>query len=152
MAPIADWIAPNVQSGMSALAIPLLILVSIWLLYKVTIYALPCLAGLVFAHYALETGAGWFGGLVVFAFGALVIIGLMRWAFASARRPKVRMLLSIAFTAPSIALSYFILNALSASHVPSETWRQVLCIIGALLSGLLAFGRLAEPGAGFERE
>lgn len=142
----------SVLSGLSALTIPLLILVFMWLFHKVTIYALPCLAGLVAAHYALETGAGWFGGLVVFGLTAITMFGLVRWAFASARRPRVRILLSMAFTGPSIALSYFILNALSAGHVPSETWRQTLCIIGALLCGLMAFGRLAEPDAGFERE
>lgn len=67
---------------MSALTLPLLALMLIWIVYTVTTYALPCLAGLVAATYALETGSGWFGACVVFGLTAITVFGLMRWLFA----------------------------------------------------------------------
>lgn len=129
----------------SALALPLLILMLAWLFYKVTAYALPCLTGLIVARYAFEAGAGWFGAIVVWGVTALVAFGLMRWLYASVTQPILRAALSVAFVTPSAVMSYFISNNLSAGHVPSETWRQALCIFGAGVAGLMALARLAEP-------
>lgn len=132
---------------MSALALPLLALMLVWLVYTVTTYALPCLAGLAAATYAFETGAGWFGACVVFGLTAITVFDLMRWLFAVIPHPTAQIMLSLAFVAPTVLVSYFLLESLSAGHVPSETWRQVLCVLGASTAGLAAFGKLAatEP-------
>lgn len=130
---------------MSALALPLLVLMLVWLFYKVTTYALPCLTGLIVARYAFEAGAGWLGASVVWGVTALVAFGLMRWLYASVTQPILRVVLSISFVTPSAVMSYFILNNLSAGHVPSELWRQALCLFAAGVAGLMAFVRLAEP-------
>lgn len=131
---------------MSALALPLLALMLVWLVYTLTAYALPCLAGLVAATYAFETGSGWFGACVVFGVTAPVVFRLMRWFFVVIEHPAARIVLSIAFVTPAILASHFLLERLSAGHVPSETWRQVLCALGASVAGLAAFGKLAAPG------
>lgn len=130
---------------MSALALPLLALVLVWLVYTVTTYALPCLAGLAAARFAFETGSGWFEACAVFGLTAITVFGLMRWLFAVASHPASRILLAIAFVTPAILTSYFILENLSAERVPSESWRQALCVLGAGMNGLAAFGRLAAP-------
>jgi hypothetical protein len=130
---------------MTGLALALLTFMLVWLFYKVTTYALPCLTGLIVARCAFEAGAGWLGAIVVWGATALVAFGLMRWLFASVTQPILRIMLSVAFVTPSAVMSYFILNTLSAEHVPSELWRQALCILGAGVAGLLAFVRLAEP-------
>jgi hypothetical protein len=111
---------------MSALALPLLALLLVWLVYTITTHALPCLAGLAAARYAFETG-------------------LMRWLFAVVPHPAARIMLSIALVTPAILTSYFILENLSAGRVPSEPWRQALCTLGAAMFGLAAFGRLSGP-------
>lgn len=130
---------------MSALALPLLALMVVWLVYAVTTYALPCLVALVVARYALETGAGWLGACVAFGITAPLIFGLMREVFETVRHPAVRIVLSIAFVAPAILASYLMLETVSAGRVPSEAWRQALCILGAGMCGLAAFGRLSGP-------
>lgn len=137
----------NVYPCMSALAFPLLAFMLIWLVYTVATYALPCLFALVLAQYALETGAGWLGACVVFGATAPLIFGVMRGLFALAVHSVTRIVLSITFVAPAVVISYFLLELLSAGHVPLETWRQVLCVLGASMAGLVAFGRLAaaEP-------
>lgn len=130
---------------MSALALPLMALMLVWLVYTVTTYALPCLAGLIVARYAFETGAGWLGAWAVFCVTALLAFGLMRWLFAVVAHPAARIMLSIAFVTPAVIMSYFLLEGLSAGHVPSETWRQVLSVLGASVTGLAAFGKLTAP-------
>ncbi len=130
---------------MTGLALALLTFMLVWLFYKVTTYALPCLTGLIAARYAFEAGTGWFGAFVVWGVTALVAFALMRWLYASVTHSILRVLLSVAFVAPSAVMSYFILNTLSAGHVPSEHWRQALCILGAGVAALMALVRLAEP-------
>ena len=130
---------------MSALALPLLALVLVWLVYTVTTYALPCLAGLAAASFAFETGSGWFGACAVFGLTAIAVFGLMRWLFAVASHATARIMLSLAFVAPAVLMTYFLLESLSAGHVPSETWRQVFCVLGASIAALAAFGKLAAP-------
>ena len=80
----------RVYPCMSALALPLLVLMLVWLFYKVTTYALPCLTGLIAARYAFETGAGWFGAFVVWGVTALSAFGLMRWLYASVTQPVLK--------------------------------------------------------------
>jgi hypothetical protein len=130
---------------MSALALPLLALLLVWLVYTITTHALPCLAGLAAARYAFETGSGRFGACVVFGLTAITVFGLMRWLFAVVPHPAARIMLSIALVTPAILTSYFILENLSAGRVPSEPWRQALCTLGAAMFGLAAFGRLSGP-------
>lgn len=130
---------------MSALALPLLALVLVWLVYTVTTYALPCLIALAAAQYAFGTGAGWFGACVIFGATALLVFGVMRWLFGTFTHPAAQIVLSLAFVAPAILASYFLLDRLSTGHVPSETWRQALCVLGASMAGLVAFGKLAAP-------
>jgi len=130
---------------MSALALPLLAFMLIWLVYTVTTYALPRLVALMLARYALETGAGWLGACAVFGVTAPVVYGLMRGAFEALTHPIVRIALSVAFGAPAILAGYLLLERLSAGHVPSETCRQALCVLGASMIGLAAFGKLAAP-------
>jgi len=130
---------------MSALAFPLLAFILLWLVYTVTTYALPCLFALILAHCALETGAGWFGACVIFGVTAPLIFGLMRGLFEVVTHPTARIALSIAFVAPAVLTSYFLFERLSVGHVPSETWRQALCLVGACMAGLAAFGKLATP-------
>jgi len=130
---------------MSALAFPILVLMLVWLVYTITTYALPCLAGLIVARYAFETGAGWLGACAIFGATALLVFGLMRWLFAVVTNPLARIVLAIAFVMPAGVMSYVILGELSVGHVPSELWRQALCVTGAGMSGLMAFGRLAAP-------
>ena len=130
---------------MSALALPLLAFMLVWLVYTITTYALPCLVALMLARYAVETGSGWFGACVVFGLTAITVFGLMRWIFTVFEHPTARIMLAIAFVTPAVLSTYFLLESLSAGHVPSETWRQVLCVFGASMAGLAAFGKLAAP-------
>jgi hypothetical protein len=132
---------------MTGLALALLTLMLVWLFYKVTTYALPCLTGLIAARHAFETGAGWLGAFVVWGVTAVVAFGLMRWLYASVTQPVLRVMLSIAFVTPSAVMSYFILNSLSAGHLPCDLWRQALCILGAGVAGLMALVRLAGDDA-----
>lgn len=132
---------------MSALALPLVALMLVGLFYTVTTYALPCLIASMVTQFAIETGAGWFGACLIFGVTALLVFGLIHWLFEVVSHPAARIVLSFAFVVPAILTSYLILEDLSVGRVPSEVWRQALCMLGAGISGLIALGRLSwrEP-------
>jgi hypothetical protein len=127
------------------LAIVLFAIVFGWLIYKWTVYALPCFAGLCTAQLAFTTGAGWLGSAVVWTVTALTIFKVIRSLYTTATHPILRALLSIVFSTPSAVVAYFIFDDLSAGQVPSEVWRQALCIFASGVIGLFAFARLSEP-------
>jgi len=129
---------------MAGLALVFLILGIVWLFFKVTTYALPCLIGLAAAQWAFDTRVGWIGAFVVFGLTALPTFGLMRWLFTAVAHPAARILLAIAFVAPAVVVSYLILSQLSEGLIPSGLWRQGLCLMGSGLMGLMALGRLVE--------
>src|SRR5690606_12245404 len=116
----------------------------VWLSYKGTIYAFPCLVGFGAAQLALATGAGWAGSFVVWIAMALLTFALMRLLFARLQAPTVRMVIALVYVAPSIWMAYGIFDDISAGHVPSELWRQSLCVFGAGFAGLVSFAMLAE--------
>lgn len=130
---------------MSALALPLLLAMLVWLAYKLTTYAFPGLIGLLAAHFAFDTGAGWIGAIAVFGVSAAASLEVMRALFMSVAAPTLRIMLAIAFVTPAMAASYFLLANLSVGLVPAEAWRQVICVLGASVAGSAALGKLAPP-------
>lgn len=129
---------------------PLLLLVGwlwVWIVYKWTIYAFPCLVAFATAHLALATGAGWLGSFVVWVATALLVFGLMRALFAVIEDPALRIALALVYVAPTVWMAYVGFDGLSEGHVPSEIWRQGLCVFGALFAGFISFARLADAEA-----
>ncbi len=108
-------------------------------------YALPFMLGLTAARFAYDTGSGLTGaGLVGLAAGA-VAFGLLVFLFASLRPPILRLILALVFAAPAAMAGYMLVHGVTRDSVPSEIWRQIFCIIGAMLVGVAALMRLAAP-------
>lgn len=112
-----------------------------YLVYKYTLYALPCLIGFAAGHIAFETDAGWVGAFVVGVAATIAALGLLRWLYANLPMP-IRWLIAALYAGCSAVVAYFILEEISLREVPSEIWRQALCLGGAALAGALAFGKL----------
>ena len=92
-----------------------------WLLFTLAIYALPFLAGLTAGLAALQSGAGVIGGLVVgfLAGGATLALGQM--AFATARKPLIRIIIGLLYAVPATVAGYqvsFALSGIRASACP----------------------------------
>lgn len=111
-------------------------------LYKFTIYALPCLAGVAVGQWAFATGAGEVGAFIVGLAAALLMFAALRWLFRNGATP-LRWLVAAAVTLTTSAFAYFLFDDISAGNVPSEIWRQILCLGGAGYAGVIAFLKLA---------
>jgi hypothetical protein len=113
-------------------------------LYKFTVYAPPCFAGFAAGQFAYSTGAGGLGSAIVGLGAALAAFASLRWLYFNATAP-IRYLVALAVTLSTAAVAYFLFDDLSSGGVPSEIWRQLLCLSGACVMGLVAFSRLANP-------
>ncbi|TBR29669.1 MAG: hypothetical protein EPO10_06745 [Reyranella sp.] len=114
-----------------------------WLLFTLAVYALPFLAGLTAGLAALQSGAGVIGGLVVgfLAGGATLALGQM--AFATARKPLIRIIIGLLYAVPATVAGYQVSFALAGIGMSSSGWQTAFAVIGAVLSGCTAFSRMA---------
>lgn len=113
--------------------------------YTLATYALPFMLGLTAARFAYDTGAGVIGaGLVGLVAGA-VAFGLLVFLFASLRPPMLRLAVALVFAAPAAMAGYMLVHGVTREAVPSEIWRQIFCVIGAIFVGVSALMRLAAP-------
>ncbi|WFU14372.1 hypothetical protein [Bradyrhizobium sp. CB3481] len=111
-----------------------------WLVFELTVYALPFLIG--FSTAALHSGAGIFGTLLTGIAAGVTAITIGQLAFAA--RPLIlRTLIGAAFVGPAALASYDLILAASQIGVPSLLWREVFAWIGAICVGATAWSRLA---------
>lgn len=119
-------------------------LLVVWLVYKFTIYALPCLTGLAVARFAQDTGAGGLGAFVIWVASSLFTLAVIQCLYTTSTHPVMRLVISAAFVTPGVLMSYFLLDDISAGQIPSELWRQAICVFGASVAGMVSFARLSE--------
>ncbi|KRR06430.1 hypothetical protein CQ12_16500 [Bradyrhizobium jicamae] len=113
-----------------------------WLIFELTVYALPFLVGFSIARAALQSGAGIIGTLLTGIAAGAAAITIGQLAFAA--RPLIlRKLIGAAFVAPAALASYDLILAVSQIGVPSLLWREVFAWIGAICVGATVWSRLA---------
>jgi hypothetical protein len=119
-----------------------------WLLFNLAVYALPCFAGLTAGLAAYHSGAGVVGGILLGFFAGAVLLALGQVAFAAVRSPLIRAAIALLFAAPATVAGYHATLGVAHIGVPSETWREVFAVIGAVVAGVTAWVRMtvfAEP-------
>ena len=119
-------------------------ILAVWAMYKVIVYALPCLLGLGVASVAISTGAGWFGAALTGLAAAVSSFFLLRFLLAKVRSKTLRLVIAIVFALPTAILAYNIGIDALASSVPAELWRHALSMVFAFVAGAIAFVRLTE--------
>lgn len=117
---------------------------ALWAVYKVIVYALPCLLGLCAGWIALSAGAGWMGATIAGSAAAVASFVFTRYLLTRLRSRTLRWSVGLLLILPTAALAYSIgLDAL-ATNVPTEMWRQALAISFAAAMSAIAFTRLTE--------
>jgi hypothetical protein len=125
-----------------------------WLLFTLTIYALPLVIGVTVGLWAHGNGAGAVGGFIVgaLAAGAVAILGQLTFAFA---RPLwVRLIVAILFAGPAAVAGYAATHGIAKHLMPSDGWQMAFSIVGAVAVGVTALFRMAgvaPPEPGLER-
>ena len=113
-----------------------------WLAFTLAVYALPFIAAVSAGLFAYHTGAGVVGGASVGLIAGAITIGAGEFAFANIRSTIIRSIIAATFALPAAVAGYHLVLGLSALGTPSETWRQLFAITGAVVVGSTAWGRL----------
>ena len=75
---------------------------------------------------------------------ALLTLSAGQIAFARAQSPALRIGVRLLYALPAFLVGYQATLDLSNHVAPSEVWRQVFAIIGAIFIGYSAFFRIAQ--------
>ena len=114
-----------------------------WLLFTLAVYATPFFVGVTAALAAFNHGAGVIGALIVGLAAGVVTLVACRVAFAIAKSPAVRGALALVFAAPAAVAGFHATLGLARIGLPSENWRDLFAVIGAILVGCTASVRMA---------
>jgi hypothetical protein len=120
-----------------------------WLLFTLSVFALPVFAGASAGIWASQTGGGWIGGIAVALAVAGSLLGASQLLLAHARRLWLRIAVGLAFIAPAGFAGFHATHGVVKHLVPSETWQLAFSVIGAAAVGFVAFlrlGAVAAPG------
>lgn len=121
------------------------------LAYTLATYALPFLFAVTMTRLAFATGAGFVGAGIVGLFAGVAAYGLLAYLFATLRSPILRLAIALMFATPAAIAGYAVLHGITREAIPSEIWRQILCIAGGIFVGLSAVSKLANPARLHER-
>lgn len=125
-----------------------------WALFALATQALPFFAGITVGIYSFQAGAGPFGAVVVgFVTGGFTIV-VGQVAFSVARSPIGRLVIGLLFAVPAARAGHDVTLALTHLGIPSEWWRELLAMCGAIAVGSIAWARVSmqtdpalRPGA-----
>jgi hypothetical protein len=118
-----------------------------WLIFNLAVYALPFFAGVTAGMWAYETGAGPIGAIIVgFVAGGLTL-GVFQGLLIVVRPVWARLLLGVLFAAPAAVAGYYTTLGLAEMMMPSEIWRMVFAVVGAIAVGVTAWIRVFAFGA-----
>ncbi|MFN3624544.1 MAG: hypothetical protein ACK4TP_10830 [Hyphomicrobium sp.] len=118
-----------------------------WLLFTLSVFALPVFAGATAGAWADQTGAGWTGGIIVGLVAAALALGIGQFLLAFARPLWLRLAVAMIFVAPAALAGYHATHGIVKHTMPSDTWQIVFSVIGAVAVGLTAFVRVAGMAA-----
>jgi hypothetical protein len=110
-----------------------------WLLFTLAIYALPFFAGLTAGLAAFHGGVG---VLVVGAAAGIATLIAGQLAFAATQSIIIRAAVALLFTVPASVAGYHATLGLAKIGVPSQGWREAFAVIGAIVVGGMAWGRM----------
>lgn len=114
-----------------------------WLLFTLTIYALPTFVGLTAGLASFHSGAGVIGALVIGLLAGSATLALGQLAVASTRTPLIRAIIGLVYGVPAAIAGYQVSFALAGIGVPSSGWQTAFAVVGAIVSACTAFSRLA---------
>lgn len=116
-----------------------------WLLFALAVYALPFFAAMTAGIAAFHGGVG---AIAVGVGASVITLGAGQVAFAVVRSPLIRAAIALLFAAPAAIAGYHAALSLAHLGVPSQGWEEAFAILGAVLVGGTAWGRItlrADP-------
>ncbi|MGI8840619.1 MAG: hypothetical protein ACR2F8_07560 [Caulobacteraceae bacterium] len=90
-----------------------------WLLFTLTVHALPYFAGVTAGLAAYHCGSSVIGGIVVCLIVGAVTLAAGRFAFTTARSPHIRAAIALLFAAPAAVAGYHAILGLAQIGIPA---------------------------------
>lgn len=128
-----------------------------WLLFTLAVFALPFFVGVTVGMWAFNSGAGWFGTIIIGALAAGLTFGLGQILLATVRPLWVKLAIALVFVAPAAVAGYHATHGIAKHLMPSDAWQVAFSFFGAIAVGIAAFVRIAataslgQPGQGIAR-
>jgi hypothetical protein len=113
-----------------------------WLIFALSVYALPFFVGLTFGMAAFHVGLGAPGSLLVGIVIGILTLGGGRLAFALVKSVPVRAAIAAGFAIPAGIAGYHAVLGLSEIGIASLAWREAFAGIGAVVIGCTAWARM----------
>lgn len=118
------------------------LLFACWILFTLAVYALPFFVALSAGMLAYQTGAGASGAMAVGLLAGVLALVLGQALFAVIRSPALRACIAALYAAPAAFAGYHAVHGLAAIGSPATGWHELLSVAGAVLIGLVAYGRV----------
>lgn len=118
-----------------------------WLLFALATFALPAFAGMAAGTWAYGAGAGLPGSLAAGLACAGLVFGIGQFLIMVVRPMWMKMVVALAFVAPSAIAGYFATDGIVRHLMPSDTWQIAFSVFGAIAVGITAFVRITSAAA-----
>lgn len=119
-----------------------------WLLFTLAVFALPFFVGVTTGMWAMNSGAGWLGAILVGALAAGFTFGAGQLLLGTVRPIWAKLAIALVFVAPAVVAGYHATHGIAKLLMPSEGWQISFSIIGAIAVGTSAFLRIAGMAGG----
>ncbi|MBN9306931.1 MAG: hypothetical protein BGO82_05485 [Devosia sp. 67-54] len=125
-----------------------------WLLFTLAVFALPFFAAMAVGGWAYATGAGIAGAILLAAIATAATFALFQLLLLVLRRNWLKLIVALAFAAPSTVAGYHATLGIVRLTMPSEPWQIIFAVVGAVAVGITAVTRLtmmtapSEPARG----
>ncbi len=113
-----------------------------WLLFALSVQALPLFIGAFAGALVFQNGAGAVLAIVVGLVSAASAFGITRFAFARTGSASARLAIAVLVMAPAAIAGYHATLGVARIAVSSESGRQILALLGSIVIGCAALVRL----------
>jgi len=113
-----------------------------WLIFNITVYALPFFVGLTSGMAASHAGLGAPGALLIGIVTGILTLGGGRLAFALVKSVPLRAAIAAGFAIPAGIAGYHAVLGLSQIGIASLAWREAFAGIGAVMIACTAWARM----------
>jgi hypothetical protein len=117
-----------------------------WLIFTLSVYALPFFVGLTSGMTAFHAGLGAPGSLLVGVLTGILTLGAGRLAFTFVKSVPLRAAIAAGFAIPAGIAGYHAVLGLSEIGISSLVWREAFAGVGAVVIGCTAWARMTGLG------
>lgn len=114
-----------------------------WLLFTLSVFALPAFVAVTTGVWAHGTGAGIPGALLVGAMAAVITLAAGHLLISFVRPMWLKLIVASAFVAPAAIAGFHATHGIVKHLMPSDAWQITFSVVGAVASGITAFVRVA---------